>query len=214
MKYLFINKDSIKRTIDSRSWRQRRGRRQQEPPQLRWRHIVRSQGSEPASPTLIWVCPPGLDPENLLLSIESPFWSCNCFLTDSTSAPRSIQTTGKLGMSGTFARKGIVSSNLLKLLSCHFNVSALINGTFNWREKLHKSLSVSHLNPAVKLQSHSCAWLHIEVKSMLLWIWVEAGEVFGLALREVEVGVGESCGCTLTLRGNKNHSWLCEQPTW
>ena len=41
---------------------------------------------------------------------------------------------------------------------------------------------------------------------MLLWIWVEAGEVFGLALREVEVGVGESRGCTLTLRGNKNHS--------
>ena len=35
---------------------------------------------------------------------------------------------------------------------------------------------------------------------MLLWIWVEAGEVLQLALSEVEVGVGESHGCTLALR--------------
>ena len=35
---------------------------------------------------------------------------------------------------------------------------------------------------------------------MLLRVWVEAGEVFGLAFREVEVGVGESCGRTLALR--------------
>ena len=34
---------------------------------------------------------------------------------------------------------------------------------------------------------------------MLLWIWVEASEVLQLALREVEVGVGESCGRTLAL---------------
>ena len=36
---------------------------------------------------------------------------------------------------------------------------------------------------------------------MLLGIWVEAGEVLQLALCEVEVGVGESRGCTLALRG-------------
>ena len=141
-------------------------------------------------------------------------WCEYYLLTDSTSAPRSIQTTGKLGMSWTFSRKGIVSSNLLKLLSCHFNVSALINGTFNWKWRLYKSLSVSHLNPAVKLQSHSCAWFHVEVQSMLLWIRVEASEVLQLALCEVEVGVGESCGCTLALRGKTNQSWLCQQPTW
>ena len=58
----------------------------------------------------------------------------------------------------------------------------------------------------MQFEGHPCAWLHIKVESMLLRVWVEAGEVLQLALREVEVGVGESCGCTLTLRGNKNHS--------
>ena len=56
------------------------------------------------------------------------------------------------------------------------------------------------------LEGHPCVRLHIEVESMLLRVWVETSEVLQLALREVEVGVGESCGCTLTLRGNKNHS--------
>ena len=40
---------------------------------------------------------------------------------------------------------------------------------------------------------------------MLLRVWVEAGEVLQLALSEVEVGVGESCGCTLALREKKHY---------
>ena len=58
----------------------------------------------------------------------------------------------------------------------------------------------------MQFEGHPCAWLHIKVESMLLRVWVEAGEVFGLAFREVEVGVGESCGCTLALRGKTDHS--------
>ena len=55
----------------------------------------------------------------------------------------------------------------------------------------------------MQFEGHPCAWLHVEVESMLLRVWVETSEVLQLALREVKVGVGESCGCTLTLRGKK-----------
>ena len=65
----------------------------------------------------------------------------------------------------------------------------------------------TNLKPAVQLEGHSCVRLHIKVKSVLLWIWVEAGEVLQLALREVEVGVGESCGRTLALREKMNFNF-------
>ena len=48
---------------------------------------------------------------------------------------------------------------------------------------------------------------------MLLWIRVEAGEVLQLALCEVEVGVGESCGCTLALREKTLHLGFDQQLT-
>ena len=63
------------------------------------------------------------------------------------------------------------------------------------------------------LEGHPCVRLHIEVKSMLLWIRVEAGEVLQLALREVEVGVGESCRCTLALREKTLHLGFDQQLT-
>ena len=63
------------------------------------------------------------------------------------------------------------------------------------------------------LEGHPCVRLHIEVNSMLLWIWVEAGEVLQLALCEVEVGVGESCGCTLALREKQINLGFDKQPT-
>ena len=65
----------------------------------------------------------------------------------------------------------------------------------------------------MKLEGHPCAWLHIEVQSMLLRIWVESCEVLQLALCEVEVGVGESCGCTLALREKQINLGFDKQPT-
>ena len=58
------------------------------------------------------------------------------------------------------------------------------------------------------LEGHPCVRLHIEVESMLLWIWVESCEVLQLALSEVEVGVGESRGSTLALREKNITSWF------
>ena len=55
----------------------------------------------------------------------------------------------------------------------------------------------------MQFEGHPCAWLHIKVESMLLRVGVESCEILQLALREVEVGVGESCGRTLALRGKQ-----------
>ena len=65
----------------------------------------------------------------------------------------------------------------------------------------------------MQFEGHPCAWLHIKVESMLLRVWVEAGEVLQLALRKVEVGVGESCGCTLALREKTLHLGFDQQLT-
>ena len=65
----------------------------------------------------------------------------------------------------------------------------------------------------MQFEGHPCAWLHIKVESMLLRVGVESCEILQLALREVEVGVGESCRCTLALREKTLHLGFDQQLT-
>ena len=45
----------------------------------------------------------------------------------------------------------------------------------------------------MKLEGHPCVRLDIEVKPVFLRIGVQASEVVKLALRKVEVRIGEGC---------------------